>query len=277
MPDNIANPGSAQQDPSQVSPTADPFSKEIDQIFGSLNDDPADSGKQSSNPIFEDTSADSQDYGNMDAKQLAKMFQSKYDKTKAELDKVSQKLTEYESLDEFINSVYDDEEVRHAFLSDVAPDLVQAKDPYEALEEQLQKEFGAEFVPDDEEAKKPLSKSWRYYKRVDDLFKQSQEKKVTLPKSLTEVRLTKKQRHEEAAQKAQQEKIKVLQEMKWGDNDYDTFAQWVGKLSAADLAKIYKFATSRSTQKSPNLAGMSGGHASTPNQLMAELDNFFGK
>jgi chromosome segregation ATPase len=206
------------------------------------------------------------------------MFQSKLDKTKAELDKTSQKLNDYESLSEFIGSVYEDEEVRHAFLSDLAPDLVKPKDPYQALEEQLRKEFGEDFTPDEEEAKKPLSKAWKYYKRLDDLYKYYSTKQSKLPKSLGELKAERARKKEESAKQVVQEKTKVLQTMKWGEADYGQFAQWVGKLTATDLAKIYKFARSKSpSQRVPNIATQSGGYAPAPNQIMANIDNFFGK
>lgn len=276
----IVDPSSDNVDPVDNGQVADPFSNEIDKIFGSgpLNDGAGDgkkpAGGQSSGGASD---GDQVDYANMNTEQLARMFQSKYDSTKAELDKTSQKLKEYESLDDFIMSVYDDEEVRQAFIADIAPDLVKQKNPYDLLEEKLWQEFGADFVPDDEEAKKPLSKSWKYYKRVDDIYKEITEKKAHVPKSLTEIREARAAQKRAAEEAANDEKRRVLQAMKWGDGDYNAFAQWVGKLSASDLAKIYKFATSRSPKSSPNLAGTSGGTAQTPPKIMADLDKFFGK
>ena len=283
MSDTFIDQDTSGQNPSTTNPpTEDPFSKEIDNIFGSTASDVDEGGmppvKEPGNPDpFKGTDPNQPDYGNMDPEQVARMFQSKYDKTQAALDKVQERLHEYESLEEFIDSVYEDEDVKHAFLSEIAPDLVKQKDPYEALEEQLRKEFGEEYIPDDEEAKRPFTKSWKYYKRADDLEKSVKERKNVVPKSLKALREERSNKKKESQRQVLEEKNKVLTSMKWSDNDYNSFAQWVGKLSAVNLAKIYAYATSRSPKTAPGLVNQSGGSAPTPNVLMADLDKYFGK
>jgi len=281
MPEpNIVDPVSGKIEPSTIDPSTEGNSKsEIDIIFGSEDPDKQGGGNEPTegDPFGGTSTETNQDYTGLSSEQLARMFQSKYDKTKADLEKTQKKLTDYESLDDFINSIYEDPEVRHAFISELEPDLVKQKDPYEALEEQLRQEFGQDFVPDDEEAKRPFSKTWRYLRRVDELEKKLTQGGVKLPSSIKELRQERERKKTEATQKALQEKSQVLQTMKWSDHDYQQFAGWVGKLSAVDLAKIYKFANSRRPQTSPNLVNQSGGFVPSPNTIQAEMEKFFGK
>lgn len=257
----------------------DPISQEIDSLFGTGEGDTNEEGPKPTgvNPS-EGASADTptEDYTGLNAEQLARMFQSKYDKTQAELNKAQQKLQANSGLEEFIDSVYNDPEVRHAFLSEIAPDLVKPKDPYSVIEEQLKKEFGEDFVPDDEEAKKPLSPSWKYFRRVDKLMDEVEKQSKKVPSSLKELREQRKAQREAAIAAAEEEKKRVLAEMKWRDEDFDQFSGWVKKLSAKDLAKIYRYVRTKGGVPPSNIVNIPGGTTPKSNANMAELNKYFG-
>jgi hypothetical protein len=268
------------QDPEFVSePEENDFSKDIDSIFGSADDDGSGSGKRPSGdkkPSGDSTSQEV-DYSNLNSEQLARMFQSRLDRKTAEFNQLSDKFKELEGIADFVEDVYDDEEVRQAFLSEIAPDLVTKKDPFGTLEETLKEEFGKDYAPDEEEARTPLSKSWRYYKRAEELYNEAKTKQASVPKSLTEIRDTRKAAKEAAAQAALDEKVKVKTAMKWDETAFNNFANWAKKMSATDLAKIYNFYVSKAQGKSPSLVNQGGGFAPAPSKVMADLDNFFGK
>jgi len=287
MPNNIdpnAASGEGIQDSQGASQQADtnvsPVSADIDAIFGSQASDDSLEGGQApgGDPLVADPGTQQPDLAGMTPDELARMFQSKYDKAQAELQTIKPKVERADSLEGFVNSLYEDEEVRRAFLAEVEPDLVKPKDPYVALEEQLKKEFGEDYVPDDEDAKKPLTTSWKYYKRLDDLYKVAQDTQEILPKTLKELRADRKIKQDELATQNATMKTDILTKMKWQDTDYQRFTQWASALSGADLAKIYNFAQGRrsSAPNVPNLASQSGGTAFMPNEINTELDKFFG-
>ena len=262
----------------KADPKGDGFQTHIDSVFG----DPTLDSSQDSGAGLDGVPASQakpigkpEDYTGMNADELAKMFQSKYDKAQASLDKVSQKAEHLSSLEDFFHNIYEDESVRRAFIAELEPDLITPKDPYDALEVQLKKEFGDDYVPDDDEAQKPLTKSWRYLKRVDELYKEQTSNKTNLPKSLKELRTDRRTAQEASKVKVAEDRQQVLSTMKWEAPQYNAFVEWAGKINPLDLAKIYSFAM-RKQGGPPNLATQRGGQPFTPSQVETELTSFFG-
>jgi hypothetical protein len=254
-------------------------SDDIDKIFGASANAGTGSGD---NPFGGNPSSGAGeqqvDYTGMTHEQLARMFQSKYDKAQADLQKVQPKVQKADSLEQFYNELYENQDVRRAFIAELEPDLVQPKDPYLALQGQLKKEFGEDYVPDDEEARRPFTPSWKYYRRLSELENKVKDVSNTVPKTLKELRAEREQTLREQATKDIEMKNDVLRTMRWSDTDYQSFAGWVSKLSAIDLAKIYNYAQSKraNIQGAPTLAALSGGTPQTPNEIEAELKKFFG-
>lgn len=216
------------------------------------------------------------DLSGMSPEQLAAHFQSLYDKTNAWKQKVEPKLSELESVAEFLHQVYEDPEVKQAFLAELAPDLVKPQDPFQALQEQLVKEFGADFTPDDEEANKPLTKSWRYLKRVDELYRELQTKgNKGIPKSLKELREQRERDRQAQMQATLQEKQEIMRENNWTEADWVDFTQWGNKLRLKHLAK-FKSGLQKRGGKAPSLVNQFGGTPMQANQLKTQLDYFFG-
>ena len=273
--DNIVNTPASGNTPQE--PMGAP--SEIDMVFGDVDPNEGIDGSMSSGsqgePASEPASKDDNDeFTGLNAEEVIKKLQSTKDKYRTQLDMTSKKLEQLQPLEQFLTQIYEDEEVRRAFISELEPDLIKPKDPYSVLQEQIAKEFGADFNPDDEEAKKPFTTSWRYFRRVEELLKSANETK-SVPKSLKELKEERKKQREASQQQAEQEKLKVLSTMKWQDEQYNHFASWVGKLSGTDLAKIYTY-TLRKQGKAPNLVNQSGGTSYTPNAQIAELNKFFG-
>lgn len=254
-------------------------SEDIDKIFGSSSNEGAGSGDDPFGGSSSSGAGDQQvDYTGMTHEQLARMFQSKYDKAQADLQKVQPKVQKADSLEQFYNELYENPEVRRAFIAELEPDLVKPSDPYTALQVQLKKEFGEDYVPDDEEARRPFTPSWKYYRRLSELENKVKEQNASVPKTIKQLREEREAALREAQTKDIEMKNEVLRTMKWTDNDYKSFAGWVSKLSAVDLAKIYNYAQSKkaSSPGAPNLAALSGGTTQTPNEIEAELKKFFG-
>ena len=275
MADNIDNvPASGNGQPESMGSPS-----EIDKIFGNPDSNEDDSGSiipgSDGEPASGAVSKDEHDeFTGLNADEVIKKLQSTKDKYRTQLDVTSKKLEQLQPLEQFLSSVYEDAEVRRAFIAELEPDLVKPKDPYQTLQEQLGKEFGADFAPDDDEAKKPFTASWKYYRRVDELLKDAGSKK-SVPASLKELKEERRLQREASKKASEDERAKVLATMKWSDDSYNNFAGWVGKLSGVDLAKIYTYAM-RKQGKVPQLANTSGGTSYTPNTNIAELNKFFG-
>jgi len=274
------------QDP--ASANADPIMDNIDALFGSTQ--PASGGgmdtsgtpavDQDGRPITVDSTGRPtpvNPFDGMTAEQRAAHFQSLYNKLENEHKELKPAYDKYKDVAEFVNQVYEDENVRQAFLAEIAPDLVKPTDPYDALQVQLGKEFGEDFVPDEEEATKPLTKSWRYFKRVDELYKELSEKgSAGVPKTLKELRADREAAKLAANAEAEKERAQAMADMKWGQTDWNEYAQWLPKLKHKHLTKMFQNLRGRKGT-APNLINQGGGTApvSVP-EMFKDLDNFFG-
>lgn len=250
--------------------------KEIDELFGSSEQDTQGQGLTSDEDNLSDTSASApeEDFTNLNLEQLTRKLQSNLDKTKNELDKARQKLGKQEGLETLFHSIYSDPEVRHAFIAEIAPDLIKPADPYEVVAQQLRKEFGDDFIPDDDEAKKPLSTSWRYNRRVDELLRQAESKQNKLPSSLKELKELKAAEIAAAQEKHDKEKKDIMAKMKWDDNTWANFESWGKKFNLANLATVFNYTRTKGKTIVPNLAPLGGGSVSKGS--MAELNKYFG-
>lgn len=296
--DNIGNPNpkdgagnSAQQTPSGGGQTGqsndfDPIMADIDAAFGDVLD-PSSSGGTANGMDFMGGNIDGKsgqqqaqdETVGMNAQELAAFFQSKYDKAQAELSRVKPEYERYKSVADFVNQVYEDPVVKQAFLAEVAPDVFKPADPYDALQEQLKKEFGEDFTPDDDEASKPLSKTWRYYKRVDELYSDITSKRNSaVPKTLKELRESRKAQQEAQAREAEAEKADIMRELNWTESDWQDLLGWVPQLKTKHLAKWRQGMRRKSKGNSaPNLVNQFGGHSvNNKPGVISELDKFFG-
>lgn len=273
-----------------VSNDTDPIMQDIEALFGDKDSGAASgdglgaSGIQDPDTLLgippKNKSGEPQQtssFDGMTAEQRAKHFQSLYNKLEQEYKEVKPQYEKYKSVAEFVNQVYEDPQVKQAFLAELAPDLVKPKDPYDALQEQLGREFGEDFVPDEDEAQKPLSKSWRYLKRVDELYTKLTKDQPSVPKSLKELREERERLVREANEKAEQERVEILNDMKWSTSDWNEFANWVPKLRGKHLARWYQHLR-KQKGSAPNLMSHSGGTPvkSIP-EVFQDLDNYFGK
>jgi len=284
--DPVQDPVDTGGGPNVKSNDSDTIMADIDTLFGSDNGSPSSEGrkdgtqqgredfmprKQTNEPTDDTTKG-------MTQEQLVRHYQSIADKAQGKLGQIEPAYEKYKSVADFLNQVYEDPKVRRAFISQLEPDLIKPTDPYDALQEQLSKEFGAEFVPDEDEANKPLTKSWRYLKRVDELYKDlTTQRDDLVPKTLAELRQERQQANEKAAQDFEKERVETMNEMKWSQADWQNFQSWAPKLKIKHLAKWYDH-IQRAKGKAPNLVNQFGG---SPSKNMPEffqnLDNMFGK
>lgn len=274
----------------QQSNDADPIMADIDAMFGGTDpnqasgDGSGQSGIQAVDkhgvPIAADPAGKQQSqraFDGMTAEQRATHFQSLYNKLENDYNEMKPDYDKYKNVADFVNQVYEDPKVKEAFLAELAPDLIKPTDPYEALQEQLGKEFGDEFVPDEDEAAKPLSKSWRYFKRVDELYKDlSAQKGTGVPVSLKELRKAREEQVSAANATADKDRVHIMDDMKWSSADWSEFSTWATKLEAKHLARWYTHLR-KQKPNAPNLVNQIGGQApvSIP-EVFKDLDNYFG-
>ena len=258
----------------------DDFSKDIDQIFGNSASDNAGSGGDNlkGKTPFEDGEQHSDDWTGMTHEQLARKFQSEKDIAQATIQKLTPKVQRADALEQFYNELYENPEVRRAFIAELEPDLIKSKDPYAALEEELKKEFGEDYIPDEEEAKRPFTQSWKYYKKLSDLERKAQQSSAQVPKTLKELRTERDNAKNEQKLKDTEMKVSIMGKRKWDDTKWQRFVNWGSKLSPEHLAAVFDYAESRKSynQGAPYLMNQAGGNTATPNEIESELKKFFG-
>ena len=266
----------------------DPIMNNIDSFFGgddptlASGDGPGASGsakpdEPTTDVLLEEKGEQQKSFDGMTAEERAVHFQSLFNKAENELKNIKPEYEKYKNVAEFLNQAYEDPQVKQAFLNELAPDLVKPTDPYEALQEQLTKEFGEEFAPDDDEATRPLSKSWRYYKRVDELYKELSDKQQTkAPQSLKDLRIERERQLKDAQEQAEKDRVSILNDMKWSTSEWEEFTSWTNKLEAKHLARWYQHIR-KQKKGAPNLVNQGGGGTSaTLPEVFQDLKNYFG-
>jgi hypothetical protein len=266
----------------------DPLMNDIDAMFGNTGTASGDGKPPEGTPgIDEDglpiapvtgnKQPEVNSFDGMTPDQQAKHFQSLHNKLENEYNLMKPEYEKYKSVADFVNQVYEDPQVKAAFLAELAPDLVKPTDPYDALQEQLGKEFGEDFVPDETETQTPLSKSWRYHKRVEELYKASADKAAnSTPTSLKELRKSREQALKDADAVNATERSQIMSDMKWGQVDWDEFSQWGGKLKTKHLSRYFEAGRKNRGGKAPNLVNQGGGAQVGQPAAFENLTNFFG-
>ena len=276
---NILDPAGTSNDPgvnSGQSIQNDSLDSELDIIFGKEGETQTDDkGKPSDDDLLSDTD------GPKDWVKIAKAHQSNRDKIQAEFDKLTSRVkSEYEPAVEFINQLYEDEEVRRAFIGELEPDLIKAKDPQTFIQESLAKEFGSDFEPDDSEVNRLGTKSWLYAKRAEQLLSKAFENNEKgAPQTLKGLREKRLKAKEEAKRNALEQKSSIMNKLKWDENRYNRWLDWAAKITPEYMATYWdrlEKKVSRQQMAAPNLAGIPGGSPVVPNQFKQELDAMFG-
>lgn len=215
-----------------------------------------------------------------DPEKLARLFQSRLDKAQNKLSEYTQKVEQSESLKSFFSQLYEDEDVKKAFLHELAPDLVKPINPLTYVQDKLKEEF-KDFTPVDGDEKNPATETWLYFKRAEDLLKEGQEKaKTSVPKDLKSLLTERQAAKQEQALQAQQLQASLKKEFNWSNDVYDYFSQWVTKLyqEPKHLGKIFNYVMGKNSSKKPtfpNLAAVPGSSVQR-NAPFADIDKFFG-
>jgi archaellum component FlaC len=192
-----------------------------------------------------------------EAEKAVREFQSRYDKLTAEHNKFQK---EYESKGKYadlLENIVSDENMLQAFIREVKPDLLPAKDINQMVQEQLAKEFGQDFDYDYQQANLP-GRHRQYARRMDELYD-------TLAKQ-TEIPTIKQLRESKAQQMQQQEvqRMQALEEIKTtykvADTDVENMLNWYNTLKPVDLFSLYRNMMGRinSSSMPPNLANIRG-------------------
>ncbi|HUV85175.1 MAG TPA: hypothetical protein VMV86_05650 [Methanosarcinales archaeon] len=220
-----------------------------------------------------------EDYTGKTADEIARMFQSRYDKANNMATSLQQENARLKEFESFFNTIYEDEQVKEAFLYELAPDKFKPQEPHTFVEEGLAKEFGKEFEPDPRQERTPGSKTWLYYKRADDLYKQAiSSREGGTAKGLKELKAEREKVRVDAQRKAFEQKQELVNKFKWDKPTTDNFLQWANSLNLVNLGSVYQFALTQKGKltRSPSLAAQSGGAPLMPNELQTHLKNMFG-
>jgi hypothetical protein len=266
----------------------DPRLGDIDSMFGPDSGASSDGNQPVGTPEFDGDGLpidpdpgkkppDVNPFDGMTPDQRAAHFQSLYNKLENEHNQIKPEYEKYKNVADFVNQVYEDPQVKAAFLAELAPDLVKPTDPYEVLQVQLGKEFGEDFIPDETEASVPLSKTWRYHKRVDELYKQHAEnQQVGTPQSLKELRDAREQALREAEAENEKERREIMKENNWTQADWDEFSRYGTKLKTKHLARYFEAGRKARKGKAPNLVNQGGSAPLGQPKAFENLTNFFG-
>lgn len=211
------------------------------------------------------------------AEQLAKQIENE----RLAREAAENRLKDYESVANFVTSLYEDQTLRHAFISELEPDLLKPRNPQAFVKEALEKEFGKDFAPSKEERDDPSSPSYYYYLRANELYNEVRTKQGKTPDSLKKILEEKRAAKQAIEEQGKRDKYEIITEMKWTENDYNRFVRQAQKLKPIHVAKMISYAEGRrrttSKQTAPNLVNTYGGRPAQDNQYFQELDAFFGK
>lgn len=279
MADNI-NPATPPSSTPPVAPEPGVFDAVLDSMFGKDGDGDTKGGEPAGRG--EETFTMPATTGNTEYDKLiqqSRSFQSEKDKLAAEMQKITEQVqTQYQPVVEFFNQIYEDEEVRRAFISELEPDLVKPKDPHTFIKERLAKEFGEGYDPEDESDK---IKARMYNIRTEQLMKEAFENAgKNTPKTLKQLKEERKRLAEVKQQEVLAEKEAIRKQLAWDENRYNEWVNWAQKVKPIDIAKLYDRLSKQASKNTnfgiPNLSNVSGGSPVMPNQFKQELDKFFG-
>ena len=212
-----------------------------------------------------------------DIEKLLRKLQSEGDKAKSELQKVKEQLRQKEQLTKFLEEIQFDEELKQAFISQLAPDLVKPKDLKVLVSEKLKAEFGEDFTPEPSEAAIFGSPTYNYNERARELVAEFKSKYEKIPKDLETLKAKRMQAREEAKQKAEAEKRELINDFKWSETTFDTFVKWVNSVELKDMGKIFNSAIRSTRRNTPPSLTTFGGQTPADNNYFAHLDAMYGK
>lgn len=196
-----------------------------------------------------------------EAEAKIRTFQSKYDKLYASHEQAMREIEEKSRVSQFFDELLSDDEVLEAFLSERKPELVKSVSGIEKtqalIKQKMQEEFGDYKPTRDEAEDDPGGKAWLYFKKLDELYNQTNktgDNKIKTVKELRAERLQQSKMKEEEVQK-QMEEVKA--QMNWKEEDVVRFKEWANKLTIPMLSKMYNYAIR--TMRIPNVSSMPGG------------------
>lgn len=211
--------------------------------------------------------------------EIAKRFQSEKDKTTAELKKIQETInSRYQPLAEFYEQIFEDDEVKRAFIHELDPELIKQKDPHTFIKERLAKEFGDDYDPENSEDK---LKARMYNVRIEQLLREAlTEQGNKTPKALKELREERKKQKEAQNAEITRTKAEIQGDLKWDEQTYNSWLEWAQKIKPKDLAKLWDTAQKKSKKQSdfmsPFVSNVPGGNPPALNQFKQELDKWFG-
>jgi len=181
----------------------------------------------------------------------------------------------FDSYAENLALIVDNPDAQVAFIREFAPQFVPKMDIDDQVKAELDRQFGADFKFDPDEAKNDhWSTSAKYQRKMNNLYNEIEAKqKGSNSKTFAEIK------KEVVARKTQSNENvnKQLEELKLSgvpDEEIKTFMQWAPKASLKDLHAHWR--AMNNFTNGPNLTSMQGGPI-TPNDIYNKADLLFGR
>jgi len=248
---------------------------DIDTLFGNSGDAVIDNiEKPAGGPTIPSAS---EQKPKMSQEEYLRELQSRVDKSTNTIKTLEERNADLTSATDFINQLYENQDVFKAFVHEIDPSLIKPPTPEDYISANLSKEFGSDFVPDQSEENIRGSRTWLYNKRADDLYAEAVTRSTKTPQSLKDMRASRLAEQDEFQRMAIKEKDDILTAFSWSQGDYDGFLQWADKVKTMDIARLYNHGKSKFTRQAvPSLAGVPGGTPPSDSAYVKELNNFFG-
>lgn len=203
-------------------------------------------------------------------------MQSQNDSLMAQHTNATKQLEEYTPAVNLFNQMLTDPTVAKLFIKEKFPELIPDVDPEEMVAKELAKEFGADFVPDQNEAYNPLSKSAKYFRKFNTLLDKYTNTNEQSAKSLKEYIENSAKRQQEEAVQLQKRQIEFRQKYNINDQEYTGYKEFINQAvnNQGLMISLYRMLMAN-TQRQPVVptVGVNGGNppADTMDQMFAQI------
>lgn len=207
--------------------------------------------------------------------QIFRTWQSRYDKTQAELMATKadvQRLARYE---QFLGDVMEDDQVFESFVAERDPNLIKPKDFTTVMQTALAKEFGEDFIPDESKIRIAGTRDWLYTKKAEELYAKLSANGGDRILPLKELRAVRERAKQEEVAKATFEIEQVKTHLHWDDTQVQGFKTWADQIRVIDLANMYTSLMRSAQTRTPFVANHQGSPVAM-NPTLSRIEKLFG-
>lgn len=206
---------------------------------------------------------------------IARTVQSMVTPLHQQIKELSEKEKKYSEYIDGLGLIFENREARLAFIRELEPELVSTPDIDEAVKKALEKEFGEDFQPDNDEAKSNhWSKSAKYFRKLDKLYKEFEDKeKNTSFKTYKEIKDEYSKRKTEQSKATEKQINEIKTKYNVGDDVVDLYKKWLKSATIED--HFLNFMRIQDFNKTPSISSI-GGNGVSPDQRMKKINDLFG-